>query len=99
MQNILPLKKAGTMIVKDAINVDHEILGGTPVFKGTRIPIKVLFDHLEGSSLEEFLKGYPSVSREQAEAVIAWAAELVQAYIRLTKWFATSEQTTSQRIC
>lgn len=66
------------MIVKDAINVDQEILGGTPVFKGTRIPVKVLFDHLEASSLDEFLKGYPSVTRAQAEAVIAWAAELVQ---------------------
>jgi uncharacterized protein (DUF433 family) len=57
------------------IAIDPEILGGVPVFKGTRVAIKTLFDHLEESSLEEFLAGYPSVSRDQAEAVIELAAE------------------------
>ena len=47
--------------------VDKEISGGSPVFKGTRVTVKTLFDYLEESSLEDFLKGHPSVSREQAE--------------------------------
>jgi uncharacterized protein (DUF433 family) len=45
---------------------DPEILGGEPVFKGTRVPVKSLFDHLEaGVSIEDFLDGFPSVQREQ----------------------------------
>lgn len=57
------------------ITINKEILGGTPVFKSTRVAVKTLFDYLEDSSLEEFLKGFPSVSREQAEAVIELAAK------------------------
>jgi uncharacterized protein (DUF433 family) len=48
------------------ITVDLKIMWGTPVFRGTRVPIKNLFDHLEGSGLEEFLRGFPSVTREHA---------------------------------
>ena len=45
---------------------DAEILGGEPVFAGTRVPVKSLFDHLEaGDSIEVFLDGFPSVKREQ----------------------------------
>ena len=45
---------------------DTEILGGEPVFMGTRVPVKSLFDHLEaGDSIEDFLAGFPSVKREQ----------------------------------
>ena len=45
---------------------DAEILGGEPVFKGTRVPVKSLFDHLEaGDSIEVFLDGFPSVTRDQ----------------------------------
>ena len=55
--------------------VDKEISGGSPVFKGTRVTVKTLFDYLEESSLEDFLKGHPSVSREQAEGVIELAAK------------------------
>ena len=48
------------------INRDPEILGGTPVFMGTRVPIKALFDYLEaGDSLDEFLDDFPSVKRSQ----------------------------------
>jgi uncharacterized protein (DUF433 family) len=54
--------------------IDHEIAAGVPVFKGTRVTVKTLFDYLEESSLDEFLLGFPSVSREQAEAVIELAA-------------------------
>ncbi|NOS56554.1 MAG: DUF433 domain-containing protein [Cyclobacteriaceae bacterium] len=56
------------------ITIDREIAAGVPVFKGTRVTVKTLFDYLEESSLEEFLFGFPSVSREQAEAVIELAA-------------------------
>ena len=57
------------------VTIDKDIVGGTPVFKGTRVTVKTLFDCLEESSLDEFLQGHPSVSREQAEAVIELAAE------------------------
>ena len=52
------------------ITIDREMATGVPVFKGTRVAVKTLLDYLEESSLEEFLFGFPSVSREQAEAVI-----------------------------
>jgi len=52
---------------RDFINIDKEILGGTPVFSGTRVPIQTLFDHLEkGISVDDFLEDFPSVSKEQA---------------------------------
>jgi uncharacterized protein (DUF433 family) len=51
----------------DLITVDPDILGGTPVFKGTRVPVKTLFEYLEGNySMEEFLECFPSVTREMA---------------------------------
>lgn len=61
--------------LKQYITVDKEIAGGVPVFKGTRVAVKTLFDYLEDGSLEEFLKGFPSVTRQQAETVIELAAE------------------------
>lgn len=65
---------------REVIVVDPEIMGGTPVFRGTRVAIQTLFDHLESSSLDDFLEGFPSVSREQAEAVIDWAGKMVQTF-------------------
>ena len=60
------------------INIDPEILGGTPVFLGTRVPIESLFDHLEdGVSLNEFLDDFPSVTREQAIEVLELAEEVL----------------------
>jgi uncharacterized protein (DUF433 family) len=57
------------------INIDPEILSGTPVFNGTRVPILTLFDYLaSGDSLEEFLDDFPSVSHEQA----VWALRIEQ---------------------
>jgi uncharacterized protein (DUF433 family) len=51
---------------------DPEILGGTPVFAGTRVPLRILFEHLEaGDSLEVFLQDFPSVSRDLAVQVLA----------------------------
>lgn len=56
---------------KQIITVDPEIHSGVPVFAGTRVPIKTLFDHLEaGDSLEVFLDDFPSVSRELAVALL-----------------------------
>ena len=56
------------------ITVDPEIHSGTPVFVGTRVPIKTLFDHLEaGDSIDVFLDDFPSVSRELAVAVLEQA--------------------------
>jgi len=54
------------------IAIDKDIVGGTPVFAGTRVAVKTLSDYLEESSLQEFLEGFPSVSREQAKAVMEW---------------------------
>ena len=55
----------------DLITVDPEILGGVPVFKGTRVPIKTLFEYLENDySLEEFLECFPSVTRDLARQVL-----------------------------
>ena len=55
----------------DLITIDPEILGGAPVFKGTRVPVKTLFEYLENDySLEEFLECFPSVSRELALRVL-----------------------------
>ncbi len=54
------------------ITVDPEILGGTPVFKGTRVPIKTLFEYLERNyTLDEFLECFPSVTHEMASTVLS----------------------------
>jgi uncharacterized protein (DUF433 family) len=61
---------------KSVIHSDPEILGGTPVFVGTRVPLRNLIDYLEGGySLDEFLDDFPSVSREQAVAALESAGE------------------------
>jgi len=55
----------------DLITVDPDILGGTPVFKGTRVPVKTLFEYLENDySLEEFLECFPSLTREMVRKVL-----------------------------
>jgi uncharacterized protein (DUF433 family) len=57
--------------VKNAIIKDENILGGEPVFRGTRVPFEILIDYLEGGdTLGQFLEQYPSVSRELAIAAI-----------------------------
>ena len=59
------------MKLESVIHSDPEILGGTVVFVGTRVPVRGLFDHLEaGDSIEGFLQGFPSVKREQVIAVL-----------------------------
>jgi len=57
--------------MKEAIVRDPEVMHGTPVFRGTRVPVQTLFDYLEnGESLDEFLEGFPTVSRELAIQVL-----------------------------
>ena len=63
--------------INEVITTDADILGGIPIFRGTRVAVRTLFDHLEDSSLDEFLIGFPSVSRNQAETVIEFAAGLL----------------------
>ena len=58
-----------------AVHSDPDIMGGTPVFVGTRVPVKNLFDYLKGSGLEEFLRQFPSVKRDQALAMIQQPGE------------------------
>lgn len=59
------------MIESKLITNDREILGGIPVFTGTRVPVKTLFDYLEqGHPLDEFLDDFPTVKREHALAVL-----------------------------
>ncbi len=60
------------------VNIDKEILGGTPVFRGTRVPIQSLFDYLEGNyTLEQFLDDFPTVKKQQALTVLKDAERLV----------------------
>ena len=65
---------------QSVIQISPEIMGGTPVFRGTRVPIQTLLDYLEGGdSIVEFLAGYPTVSKEQAIAFLEEAKEKVLA--------------------
>ena len=65
---------------RGVVHADPEIMGGTPVFVGTRVPVQSLFVYLEaGDSLEEFLEAFPTVSREQAIAALEIAREAVTA--------------------
>ena len=61
------------------INIDAEILGGTPVFNGTRVPIKNLFDYLEtGETIDNFLQDFDTVTREQVLKVLELSEKLIQ---------------------
>ena len=63
--------------MKELITIDNDVLGGQTVFKGTRVPVESLFDHLEaGISLDAFLEDFPTVSKEQAIALLDWANKL-----------------------
>lgn len=69
------------MLSRDlVVHRDPQILGGTAVFIGTRVPVKILFDYLEaGDSLEVFLDEFPSVNREQAVSALEFAREVLTA--------------------
>jgi uncharacterized protein (DUF433 family) len=67
---------------KQIVHTDPEILGGTPVFVGTRVPVDALIDFLEGGdTIEDFLENYPGVSREQAVAFLEEASRALVAKI------------------
>ena len=58
------------------VHSDPDILGGTPVFVGTRVPVQSLFDYIEGGdTLDEFLRQFPSVKRDQAVAALEFARD------------------------
>jgi len=64
------------MSADSVITSSPAILGGAPVFSGTRVPVRALFDYLEaGQSLDEFLDDFPTVSREQAQEVLELSKE------------------------
>ena len=72
------MAKSSNIIVSDP-----EILGGMPVFRGTRVPFKNLLDYLEGGhTLADFLEEFPSVTREAAIGALEHAKELVIAQVR-----------------
>jgi uncharacterized protein (DUF433 family) len=62
-------------MLNEYVEIKKDVAGGQPVFIGTRVTVKTLFDYLEEESLEEFLLGFPSVTRRQAEGIIEMAAE------------------------
>jgi uncharacterized protein (DUF433 family) len=69
-----------TAAPSDVIRVDPEIMSGEPCFAGTRVPIRNLIDYLSGGeSLDKFLNSFPTVTREQATAVLELAGELLVA--------------------
>ena len=66
------------MNLKDIISIDNEVLGGQTVFKGTRVTVETLFDHLEaGITIDAFLDDFPSVTKEQAIALLDYANKLL----------------------
>lgn len=68
------------MEIQSLISIDTETLGGQPVFKGTRVPVETLFDHLEqGISVADFLEDFPTVTKEQAIGILEVAGKLFSA--------------------
>jgi uncharacterized protein (DUF433 family) len=64
--------------LESVVRIDPEVMSGTPVFVGTRVPVKNLLDYLEaGDSLEAFLDDFPSVTREQAVAALEIAKDFL----------------------
>ena len=64
--------------MSSVVSINPKILGGTPVFAGTRVPARTLIDYLEsGDSLDDFLEDFPTVSREQAVSLLEEASELL----------------------
>ena len=63
--------------MQQAVTRDLEVMHGTPVFRGTRVPVQTLFDYLEnGEPLDDFLEGFPTVSRDLAIQVLEESKEL-----------------------
>ena len=65
------------------ITSSAEVMGGTPVFAGTRVPVQTLFEYLEaGDTIDDFLDGFPTVTREQVVAVLETAKDRVLAEVQ-----------------
>jgi uncharacterized protein (DUF433 family) len=72
MRFIEPMKKSSV------VKIDPEIMSGTPCFAGTRVPARTLIDYIEGGdTLDDFLEGFPTVTREQAIAFLEEASEKI----------------------
>jgi len=70
----------------EVVHSDPEILGGRPVFVGTRVPVKALYDYLEaGDSLDEFLESFPSVTKDQAVAALELARLMTEAHATVAR--------------
>jgi uncharacterized protein (DUF433 family) len=70
------------MMVNEIISVSPEIMGGTPVFAGTRVPVQTFVEYIKaGESLESFLEGFPTVKKEQLLAFLDEATDLVLASV------------------
>jgi len=64
--------------VRDVISIDRDVLGGTPVFRGTRVPLQALLDYLEGGqTLHDFLEDFPTVTRDAAVSALEQGKSLV----------------------
>lgn len=80
---VIPVKMGLITVMKtnSVVKIDPEIMSGTPCFAGTRVPARTLIDYLEGGdSLDDFLEDFPTVTREQAIALLEEASELLLAH-------------------
>lgn len=67
---------------RSVISIEADVMGGAPVFSGTRVPVTTLLDYLEsGDSIDEFLQGFPSVSRDQVIAFLEEAKDRLVASV------------------
>jgi len=74
----------------NVISINAKVMGGTPVFTGTRVPVQSLFDHLElGISVDDFLSDFPTVTKEQVTATLKIAERLLTA-TNLTSIYAAA---------
>lgn len=63
---------------KSVVSIDNDVMGGTPVFVGTRVPVQSLFDYLEGGeTVDEFLRQFPSVDRKQTVAALQMSRDSI----------------------
>lgn len=79
------------MKIRDLITIDAELLNGTPVFKGTRVPVQTLFWHLEsGVTIDEFLEDFPSVNRDQVIELLKISNKMMTTpkFVQLYETFA-----------
>ena len=87
---VIPFMKWYHIQMSEVIQIDPEIMGGCPTFRGTRVPIQTLFDYVEGGdTLDEFLDDFDTVLKEQAVAVLEIAGKVVSSK-DIEKLYATA---------